>query len=282
VQAAQAAVAARESAHLPGQMLGSRYLIERVLAERKIGIVLGAVDQQSGEEVAVRIIDPAFSDEALDRLFIHRDHLLRADHPNLLRIHDLAREEHTTYVVEDYHPGPTLERFLEAYPRGVPIAHALTIAREITAGLAYAHAQEIVHSNLGAEKIFVDDSGVKIGGMALGHLEGRFNLMEVPLLRQDAAYLAPEQVLAQPIDARSDLYALGVIFYQIFTGRLPFTGSEGEVLQAHLLKTAAPPAALNEQIPPAINNLICKLLAKSAADRCETAQEVVAELGAAN
>lgn len=278
VEAAQAAVAARERAQLPGQMLGSRYLIERVLAERRIGVVLGAVDQQTGEEVAVRIIDPAFSDEALDRLFVHREHLLQADHPNLLRIHDLAREEHTTYIVEDYHPGPTLEDFLAAYPNGMPLDKGLIIAQEIVAGLAYAHGLEIVHSNLGAEKIFVDESGVRIGGMALGHLEGRFNLMEVPLLRQDAGYLAPEQVLAQPIDARSDLYALGVILYQLFTGRLPFTGSESEILQAQLLKAPVPPADLNERIFPALNDLILKLLAKSAADRFATAAEVQRKL----
>jgi len=144
VEAAQAAVAARESAQLPGQVLGNRYLIERVLADRRMGAVLGAVDQQQGIKVAVRIIDPAFSDEALDRLFIHRDHLIQADHPNLLRIHDLAREEHSTYLVEDYHSGPTLETFLLAYPDGVSLDKGMAIALEIVAGLAYAHDQGIV------------------------------------------------------------------------------------------------------------------------------------------
>ncbi len=278
VAAAQAAVAARESAQLPGQLLGNRYLIERVLAERRMGVVLGAVDQQQGNKVAVRIIDPAFSNEALDRLFIHRDQLLHADHPNLLRIHDLAREEHTAYIVEDYHPGPTLEDFLRAYPRGMSLDEGRAMMLQIVAGLAYAHEQGIVHSNLSAEKIFIAEKGIKIGGMALGHLEGRFNLMLVPLLRQDVAYLAPEQVLAQPIDARTDLYALGVILYQIFTGRLPFYGSESEVLQAHLLRTPIAPQDLDAQISPLLNRLILKLLAKSAADRHASALEVQIQL----
>ena len=278
VAAAQAAVAARESAQLPGQLLGNRYLIEQVLAERRMGVVLGAVDQQQGNKVAVRIIDPAFSAEALDRLFVQREHLLRADHPNLLRIHDLAREEHTAYIVEDYHPGPTLEHFLHAHPRGISLDEGRTIMLQIVAGLAYAHAHGIVHSNLSAEKIFIAEKGIRIGGMALGHLEGRFNLMQVPLLRQDVAYLAPEQILAQPIDARTDLYALGVILYHMFTGRLPFYGSESEVLQAHLLRTPAAPQDLDVHISPSLNRLILKLLAKSAADRPASALEIQTQL----
>jgi serine/threonine-protein kinase len=239
-----------------------------------MGVVLGAVDQQRGIEVAVRIIDPAFSNKALDRLFIHRDQLLQASHPNLLRIHDLDREEHTAYIVEDYHPGPTLEAFLQAYPDGVPLKRGMAISLEIVAGLAYAHEQGIVHSNLGAEKIFADSRGIKIGGMALGHLGGRFNLMEAPMLRQDAAYLAPEQVLAQPIDARTDLYALGVILYQLLTGRLPFQGSESELLHAHLEQDPLSPHALNQQIPPSLAGLILKMLSKDPAARYDSATDV--------
>lgn len=274
IEAAQAAVAARESAQLPGQILGNRYLIERVLAERRMGVVLGAVDQQQGIDVALRIIDPAFTDEALDRLFIHRDHLLQASHPNLLRIHDLAREEHTAYIVEDYHPGPTLEAFMLEHPGGVSLKRGMVILLEIVAGLAYAHEQGIVHSNLGAEKIFIDSRGIKIGGMALGHMGGRLNLMEAPMLRLDAAYLAPEQVLAQPIDTRTDLYALGVILYQLLTGRLPFHGSESELLHAHLEQDPISPDALNQQIPVSLARLILRLLSKNPAARYESATHV--------
>lgn len=280
VEAAQAAVIARESAHLPGQVLGRRYLIERILAERRMGVVLGAVDQEQGDQVAIRIIDPAFSDQALDRLFAHRDRLLQAHHPNLLRIHDLAREKHAAYIVEDYHGGPTLEDYLAGYPQGLPLARGMAIALQIIAGLAYAHQQGIVHSNLGAEKIFVGEERIQIGGMALGHLEGRFNLMEVPLLRQDPAYLAPEQILAQPINERSDLYALGVILYQLFTARLPFSGQESEILQAHLLQTPDEPRTLNDEIPPALNALILRLMAKRAVDRYESAAALAELLGA--
>jgi serine/threonine protein kinase len=117
-----------------------------------------------------------------------------------------------------------------------------------------------------------------MGGMALGYLAGRLNLMQVPLLRQDPAYLAPELILAHTVDAQSDLYALGVTLYQVFTGRLPFTGGESAILQAHLFKVPAAPRAFNKQIPAALNALILKLLAKSAEDRYDSAAQVLAEI----
>lgn len=283
VEAAQAAVTARESAQVPGQFLGDRYLIERVLADRLMGIVLGAKDQKQGIEVAVRIIDPAFSAESLDRLFAYEDRLLAADHPNLLRIYELSRDENSAFIVEEFHGGQTLESYLKAFPGGLPLSRGIAIAQEIAAGLAYAHSQDIVHSNLGLDKIFIDERGLKIGGMALGRLEGKFNLMEVPLLRQNVSFLAPEQILAQPINSTTDLYAFGIILYKMFTGRLPFRGYEREVLKAHLLISPIPPKEINNQIPGMVDRLISKLLAKLPENRFSSmtaVQEIFAAIDA--
>jgi phosphoribosyl 1,2-cyclic phosphodiesterase/anti-anti-sigma regulatory factor len=278
IKAAQTAVAARRSAQLPGHMLGKRFLIERVLARGRMGTVLLAADQRTEESVSIRIFDPAYSEETLERLFDQRDLLISADHPNLLSVVELAEEEGVAYLVEQYHPGKTLDVLLQEHAEDgrLSFAEKIVIARAVVAGLAYAHEQGIVHGNLKDDKIYIDSDRVQIGGMGLGRLDEGINLLEAPRLRQVVAYLAPEQVLGEPIDMRTDLYALGVILYQLFDGRCPFQGDECEVLQAHLDQEPPP---LGDQTPPPLQSLILKLLAKDPDGRGDSAVEVQQFLG---
>ncbi len=274
VEAAQTAVAARERARLPGHVLGKRYLIERVAAEGRMGAVLIAGDQQTEGTVAIRIIDPAYSEEKMQRLFSQRDVLLAADHPNLLPVIDLAIEEEIAYLVERYHPGKTLETLLQEHPEGLPFDRAMEIALAVVAGIVHVHGLGIVHGNLKTDKIYIDGDRIQVGGIALGRLDEGLNLLEAPRLRQVVAYLAPEQVIGRPIDARTDLYALGVILYQLFSGVCPFDGNEREVLQAHLDLKPPPPRYYQGQISPSLDHLILKLLAKSPAHRYSSAAQV--------
>jgi phosphoribosyl 1,2-cyclic phosphodiesterase/anti-anti-sigma regulatory factor len=277
IKAAQTAVAARRSAQLPGHVLGKRFLIERVLARGRMGTVLLAADQQTEDSVSIRIFDPAYSKETLKRLFDHRDLLLKADHPNLLSVIDLAEEKGVAYLVEQYHPGRTLDKLLEEHPEAEELSfdRKLATAQAIVAGMAYAHEQGIVHGNLKDDKIYIDGDWIQIGGMGLGRLDEGIPLLEAPRLRQVVAYLAPEQVLGQDIDVRTDLYALGVILYQLFTGHCPFQGDEREVLQAHLNQEPLPPLSdAGDPNPADLQALILKLLAKDPADRGDSAVEV--------
>jgi serine/threonine protein kinase len=270
-------VAARRSAQLPGHVLGKRFLIERVLARGRMGTVLLAADQQTEDSVSIRIFDPAYSEETLRRLFNQRSLLLSADHPNLLSVVDLAEQKGVAYLVEQYNPGRTLDKLLEAHSEsdGLPFDKKVAMAQAIASGLAYAHERGIVHGNLKDDKIYVDGDRLQIGGMGLGRLDEGILLLEAPRLRQVVAYLAPEQILGQPIDVRTDLYALGVILYQLFTGQCPFQGDEREVLQAHLDQEARPPLhGVDHPIPPALQALILKLLNKDPADRGDGAEEV--------
>jgi len=271
IQAAQTAVAARRSAQLPGHLLGKRFLIERVLARGRMGAVLLAADQHTEDPVSIRIFDPAYSAETLQRLFSQRDLLLAAEHPNLLPIIDLAEEAGVAYLVERYHPGRTLDELLQGHPDELSFAEKISMAQAIVAGLAYAHEQGIVHGNLKDDKVYIDGERIQIGGMGLGRLDEGINLLEAPRLRQVVAYLAPEQVLGRPIDVRTDLYALGIILYQLLNGACPYLGDERDVLQAHLEEEPPP---MKDQVPPALQELILKLLAKDSADRGDDAVEV--------
>ncbi|HXV42538.1 MAG TPA: AAA family ATPase, partial [Anaerolineae bacterium] len=150
---------------------------------------------------------------------------------------------------------------------------ALDIALHITLGLEYAHSQGVIHGLLRPENIFLTADGVKLGDFGLGRLiEGR-TLLNAPLLHLSPTHLAPEQILGHPFDARTDLYALCVIFYQLFTGQLPFTGSPEEIMQAHLQHNPRPPRELNPQLSPFLEHLILKLMAKSPNDRYTSVEQ---------
>lgn len=273
VEAAQTAVAARESAQLPGHLLGKRYLIERVLANGRMGTVLLAGDQQTGRTVAIRIIDPTYSADKIERLFNQRDALLGADHPHLLPVIDLAFEEGIPYIVEQYRPGKTLKEIMQEHPQGLPGGRAMEIALALANGIEHAHEQGVVHGNLKDDKVYIDDAQIQIGGMALGHLDEGLDLLAAPRLRQVVTYLAPEQVRGLPIDARTDLYALGVMLYKLFSGRLPFDGEERDVLRAHLYRQPPPLDDLSAQNSSFLEALILKLLAKDPADRYDSAAD---------
>jgi predicted ATPase len=140
--------------------------------------------------------------------------------------------------------------------------------------LEYAHSRGVVHGNLKPQDIFLTKSGIKLCGLGLARLVEGQNLLEAPVLLLNAHYLAPEQILGQPLDAHSDLYALGIILYQLFTGQHPFMGNELAILQAQLTQDPTLPQQLAAQISPSINHLILKLLAKSPNGRYASAQQV--------
>ena len=288
VEAAQTSVTARESAQLPGHVLGKRFLIERVLERGRMGTVLLAGDQQTKGTVAVRIIDPAYSEDRVERLFSQRDVLLAANHPHLVPIVEMAYEvPHTRggipYLVEQYSPGKTLGEVLLQHlsqdPAGLPFDRAMEIALAVVSGIEYAHELGVVHGNLKDDKIFIDGSRIQIGGLGLGHLDEGLDLTDAPRLHQVVTYLAPEQVRGRPIGMYTDLYALGVLLYQLFSGQAPFEGGEREVLRAHLEQEPPP---LDARLPLALQELIFKLLAKNPADRCDSVTAVRRDLQAVN
>jgi serine/threonine-protein kinase len=278
-------------------------LIERMLERGRMGTVLLAGDQQTKGTVAVRIIDPAYSEDRVERLFSQRDILLAANHPHLVPIVEMAYEAPGSrggipYLVEQYSPGKTLDEVLSRQrsqnPAGLPFDRAMEIALAVVTGIEYAHELGVVHGNLKDDKIYIDGDQIQIGGLGLGHLDEGLDLTDAPRLHQVVTYLAPEQVRGRPIGIYTDLYALGVLLYQLFGGRPPFEGGEREVLRAHLEEEPPPldappiPAQAGTSrcpgLPDALEALIFKLLAKNPADRCDSVtavrrdlQEVVSE-----
>ncbi|MBN1484184.1 MAG: tetratricopeptide repeat protein [Chloroflexia bacterium] len=273
VQAALDAIQTREALNLPGQMLKNRYQIEGKVGDGPLGTVLQATDTWTGRTVALKILSPSFNQESIERLLHRSERIVDLNHPYIVRVYAWEQEQELRFKVEEFVEGLTLEELFVERDSPLPVNEAMSIALDVADALEYAHRHGVVHGNLKPSNIFLTEKGARLSGFGLGEIVQGQNLIESPLLLLPADTLAPEQVLGQPIDARTDLYALGTMLYQLFTGQPPFKGSKQEVLQAHLYASPQPPRELNGLLSRSQEHLILKLLAKNPNERYASAQQ---------
>lgn len=270
VEAALEAVQAREALNLPGHLVQNRYQIQSKFDEGRLGTLLKVTDLHINQTVMLKILAASFSQETRERQSRLASSIMALDHPNIVRVFDWHPNGDR---VEEFVGGQTLRQFLQETPLPLPSDQAMGIVLDIARALEYAHSRGVVHGNLRPLNVLLSPEGLKLCDFGLGRLVEGQNLLEAPLLFLTAAYLAPEQILGQPIDARTDLYALGVIAYHLLTGHPPFAGTDDQVLQAHLRQAPHPPRQLNPEISLSLEHLILKLLAKNPNERYASAQQ---------
>ncbi|MCX7682845.1 MAG: tetratricopeptide repeat protein [Anaerolineae bacterium] len=274
VEAALEAAQTREALKLPGQIIKGRYQIQHKIGEGRIGTVLKAWDIYANRPVALKIFSPSFSEESIARCMQQARLILHLEHPNVIRVFEWDSEKGYFFKAEELVEGPTLHELLTTAEGPLPAEQATEIALGITRALEYAHSWGVIHGDLKPQNVFVTAKGVKVGGFGLGSFEEGRQLLDLPLILLSAPYLAPEQVLGQPLSPLTDLYALGVILYRMYTGRLPFEGTEQQIVQAHLKSTPLPPRQLNPRLSPVLEHAMLKLLAKNPGDRYRDASQV--------
>ena len=270
---ARAARRLRDELNLPGHLLKGRYRIEERVGVSRLGTALRATDTTTGQRVAIKVISPTFSPETLARLVTQAPKLTALRHPNLRQIMAIEQEGDTTFIVfEWFEQVQTLEKLLAEQPMRLDAAIRLAIM--IAQALSYLHSHGLVHGDLQANNFYFTERGLKINNLSIGRLEERRSLRDAPLILLNAAYLAPEQINGQPLTAASDLYALGVILYQLFTGRQPYSGSDQELMQAHLAGTPIPPRQHQSAISIGLEHLIMRLLDPQPSGRYAEASQV--------
>ena len=273
VESALAALKARKALNLPGQIVKGRYQIEKRLGDGPLGTVVQAIDTRTNRPVALKVLSPAFSPETIDRFMRQAGNLMTLEHRNIAKVLDVDKEGHICFIVEELIEDQTLAQLYQSNNGPISADQALDIALDITLALEYAHSRGVTHGYLKPQNVFVTEDGVKLSDIGLGRLEEGRNLLNAPILQLTAAYLAPEQILGQPLDARTDLYALGVILYELFTQRLPFHGTDRDVMLAHLHEAPRPPRNFTPHISPSLEHLILKLLVKNPNARYASAEQ---------
>ena len=254
--------------------LQNRYRIEDELGVGGMGTVYRAHDTLLDRAIALKLLgDPALGPESRERLLREARAAARLNHPNIVSIYDVGGADDASdlpFIVMEMVEGQSLYDQPPA-----TIAETITIARQICAALDHAHSHGIVHRDLKLENILIAKNGtVKLTDFGLARSVTSRLTAEGTVLGT-VFYLAPELALGQPFDGRADLYALGVLLYELTTHRLPFDGDDPlAVVSQHLHAPVVPPRAHAPEIPPALDSLIVRLLSKRADDRPATAAEV--------
>lgn len=269
VAAAQSALEAGDTLRLKGQLLSDRYQIEVMLGESDLSTVFKATDTRLDRPVAIKVLSPTLGQSAVKRLLGKARQMARLQAPNVVTIYDWAEDQGLAYLVMEYIEGQTLRDLIV---KG-QVFQPMEIAIEILYALEYAHNKGAVDGNLKPENVMLSDE-LKLIDFGLWWADEGQRLTDLPFLLGDAFYLAPEQIEGKPIDTRTDLYAFGLILYELFTGRKPFLGEIRYVLEKHLYQKPVPPRQLNPNISRSLEHLILKLLAKDPAQRYETASQV--------
>ncbi|HNP85312.1 MAG TPA: protein kinase [Kouleothrix sp.] len=268
---------------LKGRRLG-RYEVLEVLGRGGMAAVYRARDTVLRRDVALKVLYPQYSgDVALVERF-QREAVLAAglDHPNILPIYDVGDADGLVYIAMRLLSGQSFADMLRREGAIEPV-RLLPIIDQVAAALDYAHARQIVHRDIKPANILVegDDLGqpqvraiLTDFGIAKSLDSAASGLTATGVLIGTPEYMAPEQIRGgHHVDGRADIYALGVLVYRALTGRRPFEGSTEEVLIGHLHGTFEPPSALNPTLPPALDSVMQRVLARDPAQRYQSAGE---------
>jgi DNA-binding response OmpR family regulator/tRNA A-37 threonylcarbamoyl transferase component Bud32 len=278
-----AAIAEGHNLHT-GERFANRYEITAVIGRGGMGTVYRARDLELGEEVAVKTLRPELvSDEVSRERFKDEIRLARRiTHRNVVRTHDFGEWDGLWYLTMEYVEGITLRALLDT--RGtLGVAATLALGSQLADSLAVAHTVGVIHRDVKPQNLLLDNEGVlKVMDFGVARLSARTgNLTEAGLIVGTPSYMSPEQLTGEAVDARSDLYSAGAVLYECLTGALPVEAPTMIALFAKVLsEEPRPPSTLAADVPPALNELVLRLLAKRPEDRVQSATELMERLQA--
>jgi len=265
---------------LIGQTI-SHYKIVEKLGEGGMGIVYKATDTMLNRDVAIKLLPPQLkSDTKARKRFIHEARAASAlNHANIAVVHEIGETpEGQVFIVMAYYEGQTLKDKLADGAR--PLDEAITIVCQVASGLAAAHKKGILHRDVKpANILFGNDGHAKLADFGLAKLTGQTKVTKTGTTVGTVAYMSPEQARGDDVDDRSDILSLGVVLYELVTGRVPFAGdNEMAVLYQVVNANPAPASTYRNDLPPAIDTILTKALAKDPDDRYASADEFLKDL----
>jgi serine/threonine-protein kinase len=261
-----------------------KYEIRREIGRGAMGVVYEGYDPSIKRIVALKTIrsEQLAGDSAAVIARFRREAQAagRLNHPNIVSIYDFGEDGGAWYIAMEFVQGRELKECFETNER-FKMADIVRIMSQILNALDYSHRQGVIHRDVKPANIFLlSDGSVKVADFGIAHIESS-NLTQVGTVMGTPSYMSPEQIMGLPVDGRSDLFSAGVVLYQFLTGERPFAGSATTTMQKVLKEEPLPPSTLNVQLPPAMDAVVRKALAKRADERFQTAQEFADALRAA-
>ena len=269
------------------ETLGARYSIERELGRGGMATVYLARDVRQGEPVAIKVMHPNLAD-ALDSKRFQREMGIAASlgHPLIVPLHDSGTAGGVLYYIMPYVEGESLYQRLQR-ERRLPLEDALRITHDVAAALGYAHSQRVLHRDVKPENILLAEAHALIADFGLARAIGAADyakLTETGVIVGTLYYMSPEQLREdRDLDQRADIYSLGCILYEMLAGGPPYTGRSLTDVASRILRASIPSVRrLRADVPAAVDQVISRAMAKVAAERFSTMEELAAALPQAN
>lgn len=263
-----------------GRILKGRYRIIRKIGSGGMADVYLADDLLLNRKVAVKVMhENLASDESFVRRFKREAQAAaNLNHPNIVAVYDWGQEDGTYFIVMEYLTGKNLKQLIRE--KGVlSVKEGLDIARQVASALAFAHRHEVIHRDIKPHNVVINEDGiVKVTDFGIARAKSGSITDHEPLMGS-VHYLSPEQAQGLPATELSDIYSLGVVMYEMFTGSLPYDGDTPvSIAMKHVTETPARPTALNPLIPPELEAIILKAMAKDPFERYQSADELLDDL----
>ena len=268
---------------LIGVLLDDRYFIESVIGEGGMAVVYKAMDNRLNRFVAVKVMreDLAADEEVRRRFNAESQAVAMLSNPNIVAVYDVSHSDAMEYIVMELVEGITLKQYMDK--KGALLwKEALHFSKQIVKALAHAHERGIVHRDIKPQNIMLlQDGTIKVGDFGIAALESELHEDSQGEAIGSIHYIAPEQARGECPDARSDLYSLGVVMYEMLTGHQPYTGDTlGEIAVKHMNADPQPMHELAADVPAELERITLRAMSADINQRYQTAAEMLEDLDA--
>jgi serine/threonine-protein kinase len=263
------------------ERLADRYRVEARIGQGGMAEVYRGFDPSLDRQVAIKVLVHPFDRDAgfVARFRREAQAAARLNHPSIVGVYDAGSDGDTQFIVMEYIEGRTLASFLAGGGTPNPM-QAVELTEKVAAALEAAHQHGIVHRDIKPANIMVTRGGeVKVMDFGIARLQTDATAPQTSSVIGTPAYFSPEQAQGQPVDARSDIYSLGCVLYELLAHRQPFTGDTPVAIAYKQVNEVPPaPSAFNPEVPPALDAVVMKCMAKNPANRYQTAAQLIADL----
>ena len=268
--------------NIKGILLDNRYrIVDKIGVGGMADVYLGE-DTLLGRQVAIKVLHANFAndDEFVTRFKREAQAAGKLNHPNIVNMYDVGFDQDLHYIIMEYVNGETLKEYITRHGR-LSIDEAVKFTIAIAEGLEHAHTMGIVHCDIKPHNVIITQTGrVKVTDFGIARAMNATNtVMYTNSILGSAHYLSPEQASGKPVDGNTDIYSLGVVLYEMLTGRVPFEGETPiAVALKHVREKVAPPTRYNPSIPPLLEAVVLKALSKNPTDRFDSISDMISDL----